>query len=110
MMPPVLPHDIINPGERGMRPHKGDEEPVVFPGGEEVSRGPLVLELEHHVSLTLQPGCSLSLERADPPETGGRSHDDAPASGTCWLSMISATWQETSSPSATVRNRSLGMR
>jgi len=57
-----------------MYPHQGDEEPVIVPGGEEVSRGLLVLELEDDVSLRLQPGRSLSFECADPLEMRGGHH------------------------------------
>jgi len=71
---PVLCQDLINAGERGMCPHQGDEEPVVVPGGEEVPRGMRILELEHHIALTLQPGRSLPFERADSLEMKGGHH------------------------------------
>jgi len=71
---PVALHDLFDAGEGVVRPHQGDEEPVVVPGGKEVSRGLLVLELEDDVSPGLQHCRSLSFECADPLEMRGGHH------------------------------------
>lgn len=75
---PVGLCDLFDTGEGIVRHHQRNEDPVVVPGGEEVSRCLLILELDDDISLGLQHGRRLPLEGEHFPEFVGGGHEVAP--------------------------------
>lgn len=75
---PVALRDLFDTGEGIVRPHQRNEDPMVVPGGEEMSRGLLVLELDDDISFGLQHGRSLPLEGEHFPESVGGGHEVDP--------------------------------